>query len=697
MFWVINAVLLLNSFESRADVAKVQPNNASIVQVSSNATHGRFALRVEFKTVQYPNIYFRVGQAFDKGDWREFGGLAVDVTNLESEPVSLFIRIDDDFAADGRVHCRTGRTSLPPKRTVTVVMPFQVSIPPGMRGGPPLLPNSLTMTDTYGSDLDLSHIVAFQLFLVSPQKPIALTVDNIRLVPKPNFHGIVDRYGQYAHGDWKGKVKSDGDLRRQLQEEEKWLKFHLPFSDRDEFGGWLKGPKLKATGFFRAAYVVDGMETEPPANLQQGRGRWWLVTPTGRLFFSLGVDCVRYDESSPLDNREYLFSWLPEPNSPLAQFIYRWHFLGYTRWVNFYAMNLFRKYGEDWQRKWLDVTVKRLLSWGFNTIGNWSSAEVFRARKIPYVVPIHISAHTYFQTAWQRMPDVFDGRFSEAVEQTIASAVREWKEDPWCIGYFVDNELSWSGWGSDLVNRYDLPRRVLANDGNLPSKREFVRLLRAKYGEIERLNEAWKIKVASWEDLLSRPIGLPEQMTDECVADLSEFLTHFARRYFSVVRDALKRHAPNQLYLGCRFAPKPMEVVKVAAEFCDVVSFNIYARTVDENEWAFTNTLGRPCIIGEFHFGALDRGMFHTGLVAVENQAERGKAYQAYVRSVWKLPAFVGCHWFQYVDEPLTGRFDGENYNIGLVSVVDYPYWELVEAARRTNGQVYRQLTSIWR
>lgn len=691
MFWVINAILLLNSFESQADIAKVQPHNANIAQVSSHATHGRFALQVEFQTAQYPNIYFRIGQAFDNGDWREFGGLAVDATNLASEPVALFIRVDDDFSADGRVHCRTGRTTLPPKRTATVVMPFQVAIPSGMRGGPPLVPNALTM-GTYGSELDLSHIVAFQLFLVNPKKPITIVVDNIRLVPKPDFRGIVDKYGQYTRDDWKGKVKSDEDLKRQWEEEETWLKANPPFPDRDEFGGWVKGPQLKATGFFRTAYVVNGNETEPHANLQQGKGRWWLVTPTGRLFFSLGIDCVRHNEGSPLDNREYLFSWLPEPNSPFAQFISHWRSRGYTRWVNFYAMNLFRKYGDNWQQKWLDVTVRRLLSWGFNTIGNWSSAEVFRARKIPYVVPIHYGAPTYFQTAWQQMPDVFDERYPEAVERAIANAVREWKDDPWCIGYFVDNELSWSGWGNDPVSRYDLPRRVMASDGNLPSKREFVELLRAKYGEIGKLREAWRVQVSSWEDLLSKPLELPPQMTDECIADLSEFLTHFARRYFSVVRNALKKHAPNQLYLGCRFAPRPMEVVKVAAEFCDVVSFNIYARTVDEQGWSFTNTLGKPCIIGEFHFGALDRGMFHTGLVAVESQEERGKAYQAYVRSVWKLPAFVGCHWFQYVDQPLTGRFDGENYNIGFVSVVDYPHWELVNAAREVNGRVYSEL-----
>jgi hypothetical protein len=151
----------------------------------------------------------------------------------------------------------------------------------------------------------------------------------------------------------------------------------------------------------------------------------------------------------------------------------------------------------------------------------------------------------------------------------------------------------------------------------------------------------------------------------------------------------MRRFAPNQLYLGCRFASRPTEAVSVAAQYSDVVSFNIYNRSLDPNTWGFTSTLGKPCVIGEFHFGALDRGMFHPGLVRTRDQADRGQAYQEYLRSVLALPAFVGCHWFQYCDEPLTGRFDGENYNIGLVSGTDTPYGELVAAARQSQSEIY--------
>lgn len=121
-----------------------------------------------------------------------------------------------------------------------------------------------------------------------------------------------------------------------------------------------------------------------------------------------------------------------------------------------------------------------------------------------------------------------------------------------------------------------------------------------------------------------------------------------------------------------------------------MLSFNIYKDAVESADWTGTNDLGKPILIGEFHFGALDRGMFHEGLGPKANLAERAAAYLAYVRSVADCPSFVGCHWFQYVDEPITGRwFDGENYNIGLVDVTDSPYPELIAAAKKAHSEVY--------
>ncbi|PWT73017.1 MAG: beta-agarase, partial [Proteobacteria bacterium] len=99
----------------------------------------------------------------------------------------------------------------------------------------------------------------------------------------------------------------------------------------------------------------------------------------------------------------------------------------------------------------------------------------------------------------------------------------------------------------------------------------------------------------------------------------------------------------------------------------------------------------KPLLVGEFHFGALDRGMFHTGLVPVENQAARAQIYKDYVLGAARHPQFVGTHWFQYQDEPVTGRvYDEENYQIGFVDVADTPYAETIAASRDVAAVLYQ-------
>jgi hypothetical protein len=83
--------------------------------------------------------------------------------------------------------------------------------------------------------------------------------------------------------------------------------------------------------------------------------------------------------------------------------------------------------------------------------------------------------------------------------------------------------------------------------------------------------------------------------------------------------------------------------------------------------------------------------MFHTGLVAVRDQAERAAAYRSYVEGALRHPAIVGTHWFQYQDQPLTGRvLDEENYQIGFIDQVDTPHAEIIEASRWVGANMYR-------
>jgi len=96
-----------------------------------------------------------------------------------------------------------------------------------------------------------------------------------------------------------------------------------------------------------------------------------------------------------------------------------------------------------------------------------------------------------------------------------------------------------------------------------------------------------------------------------------------------------------------------------------------------------------PIIVGEFHFGALDRGMFHTGLRPTRNQDDRARKYKEYVQGALRNRYIVGTHWFQYKDQATTGRGDGENYQIGFIDICDMPYTETIAVCREVSYNMY--------
>jgi hypothetical protein len=249
---------------------------------------------------------------------------------------------------------------------------------------------------------------------------------------------------------------------------------------------------------------------------------------------------------------------------------------------------------------------------------------------------------------------------------------------PWCIGIFFDNELSWGN---------DFPATVLRSRSGEPAKLAFVKMLKDKYGEIEKLNKQWGTGFANWEQL-SQNRKIPNRK--KAGADMDAFYFQTARVYYRTVRDSIRKYCPGKLYLGSRYAASQYTplVIRAAAEYCDVISFNIYYRSL--NGFLLSEKVDAPIMCTEFHFGSKDRGMFGPGLVPVKNQKERAEAYTKYVESALRHPLFVGCHWFQYCDQPVTGRiFDGENANIGFLNVADMPYPELIAASRKVAAKMY--------
>ena len=160
-------------------------------------------------------------------------------------------------------------------------------------------------------------------------------------------------------------------------------------------------------------------------------------------------------------------------------------------------------------------------------------------------------------------------------------------------------------------------------------------------------------------------------------------------KFLDVVNSAVKKHDPNHLNMGIRYGGSaPDEIIRASKGF-DVYSLNIYAYEPDQKVLQnIYNISGLPIVIGEFHFGTPGRGMA-PGLAQTGNYEERGVAYRYYVENAASHPALIGTHWFQWIDQPSTGRFDGENYNIGFLDVTDRPYPDMVNASRETFRRLY--------
>jgi len=648
---------------------------------------------VTFQPAEWPHVLWAAG-AGRAWDWRGHATLAFNATNPGPDLADFNVRIDDAPSADGVHHCHTAGASLGAGKSGTFFVDLGApdsKAMMGMNGGPPA-PGRAGMTAMSGGGVvDAGHIVAFQVFMHQPAAPRTLRLSRLRLLPTVAagdlYTGIVDRFGQFTRADWPGKLHSEAEFAARRDAEAKALAAAPALPGRDTWGGWADGPTLSHTGYFATS---------------KRDGRWWLVTPAGHLFLSWGIDTVGIGGATIVRPRDALFTWLPAPADPLAKLygqddhvLYGPYKSGKT--FDFYRANLERKYGAEYENAWRRTTLARLKSWGFNTVGNWSDEALGAAHQVPYTATLGVGGdHARVASGsdyWAKMHDPFDPQFAQDCDSSFREEATRLKADPWCIGYFVDNELSWSGGDVDS-GRWGLAYGALAAPADQPAHLAFGAQLKAEYGTIERFNAAWGTALASWNSL-NAPYQASQTPNGAQKADMGGFVHAFALRYFTVVRDTLKKYDPNHLYLGCRFAGYTPEEVQAAAEVCDVVSFNIYRPRLDPQPWAFTQGLNKPCLIGEFHFGALDRGLFHPGLVSTPNQAARAATFRDYIQSVTDNPAFVGAHWFQYTDEPLTGRtLDGENYNIGFVTVTDTPYPEMVQAARGVFSEAYQRRAS---
>ncbi len=421
--------------------------------------------------------------------------------------------------------------------------------------------------------------------------------------------------------------------------------------------------RAAATGFFHTAQVGD---------------RWWLVTPGGEGFYMVGTDHIRFEGHGC-------------------------EALGYAP----YGRQTAARYGT--REAWCVETLRRLTAWRFNTLGTGHTPEL-RRRGLPH--PLFLSLGVSFARrtplvpvgTWTGFPDVFDPRFAIHCDREARRQCAPQRNDPWLIGYFLDNELEW--WGK--APHGPLFNWAVAKPAGSPCKTRLAAFFRERYADVAAFNAAWGTRLTAWEELA--PLAaLPAANSERAAADRRDFLVEAWDRYFAATTAAIRRHDPNHLVLGCRFAGSaPEGAWAVAGRYCDIVSLNLYPRLDLQDPRApevarqltdIQAQARKPLMLTEWSFPALDATdsegrplpSRNGAGMRVDTQAQKAAACRLMQQELFALPFMVGSFYFMYLDEPSRGISSSfpEDSNYGLVNERDEPYTTLTTMFTELNARVH--------
>lgn len=390
-------------------------------------------------------------------------------------------------------------------------------------------------------------------------------------------------------------------------------------------------------------------------------GRWRVIDPLGRGMVLLGVDHVKYQG----------------------------HYSQRTKRSVHHEVNK-RKFPNkvDWE----EDTLARLKKWGFNLLGAGCDPAL-KHRGLVHTVFLSIGdglcwnperPDLYICPNEHRpcsaFPNVFHPQFAAWADWKARTGCAPHRDDPWLFGYFIDNELAWWGRGRRDTGLFDA---------------------------VAKLPDTHSAKIAQKKFLAERGVkGAPS------VDDKLAFLKLAADIYFRVSSEAIRRHDPNHIVMGARFAglggAHPV-VWEVSGKYCDLVTFNVYPwADIDRNVVtmnrsanaervadAFTRQYGyvkKPMLVTEWSFPALDSGLPCTGGAGqrFRTQGERTRATELFARTMLSLPFFVGYDYFMWVDEPAEGISDAfpEDSNYGLINLQGEAYPEITGMFARLHKEV---------
>lgn len=387
-------------------------------------------------------------------------------------------------------------------------------------------------------------------------------------------------------------------------------------------------------------------------HIEERDGRLWSVTPLGNPFYRMAM--VLLSPGASPNQRE----------------------------------KIMKKYGT--LENWTELETAHMRDdLGYNSLGGWSATDLLaKAKK-----PLALSHIVYFLSEYTRqsgmntstggnttfaggvMP-VFDPNFETFADDRAKKIVEPYKDNNHVYGWMSDNELHAEIKLLDFYLTADTENPWFAY--SYATAWTFLRTVTGK------------------ENVYNSDI------TDE---HRKLFRAMIYNRYLKIVSKAVKKYAPNHMFLGCRFLPgcyRDEYVHRTAGKWCDVISLNYYGAWAPESE--LINNIqkwsGTPFIITEWYAKGMDactpesRLTNETGAgFTVPTQVDRGYFYHNYTLKLMECKGCAGFDWFQCWDndpDNLKADLSNRNANKGIYDNNCNEYTELTDAMKVLNKNCYK-------
>jgi hypothetical protein len=539
----------------------------------------------------------------------------------------------------------------------------------------------------YGtSGVDVATIIRFAILPDSTYSGWSNSIRIKSLVktcrPTNYFYGMMDQFGQLTgRGNFPNKVNSVADLQADAQQTQT---DSFPWGAVNQYFTPTSNPTVGAN---------DGKWKFAKVN-----SRWTLVDPLG---VQTKIDGVNFIDGFPntssgqlseihnytdLSNSylSRLYTSLPDP-SGVAYWSYR-SITGKNGYVSEHydasIANLSLKYNTaDYAAQHLDRSVKRLHTWGINTVVKPNAALIAAdtMRTVEWIGLSSVSGYKKLSTGYGTMPDPFDSAFATVAGTQAAALVTKYAGHTGLnIGVYSDNELEW-GNAATAASRFSIPITTLKQASDSPAKIAFRDLMQTQYTAISNLNAVWGTTYSSWTDFLNQAnASFATPAIGSAIGnDLDSFNLAYANQYFQTVKTQLTNAGYQGLFLGVRFRGNAYtsQSLQGCVTYCDAVSANLYTSNPGASNPEF-KAIDKPMIISEYCISTpAGNGKQSGGIETPISVSAENALMSAYYGEIKSWGNVVGTQWWEYMDESASGRFsDGENFGFGLVSITDRPY-----------------------